>query len=316
LLAEFDGDGEYRIVGNRGTVPYFVLAVWSAAQPPDRGARNWAPAGYAGLKEFDPSELHTTAMLQNDKMQFAENGDFEIILSQHEHPGNWIKLMPDTVGMLIRVVHYHRSQERSPTFKIRRIDNAKPRPIKPEEMSAGLAEAAQDLLGYTELVRSWWQDNLAKRPNRLQFSQKTYLSNGGVPDRHFAFGVWKKASTDALVLEFKPPQDSEYWIFQLCNMWQENLDNYPDGQGYVNRFMAKYEPDGRVRVVISEVDPGIGGNWIDPSGHVQGGMGLRVIKTHEPPQVTSWLLPIETLKRGGAKLLAPDKALKSGDVVP
>jgi hypothetical protein len=46
LLAEFvDGSHEYRIRGQRGTIPYFVIAAWSAAQPEDPGARDWAPPG-------------------------------------------------------------------------------------------------------------------------------------------------------------------------------------------------------------------------------------------------------------------------------
>ena len=61
LLSEFDEPADFRIYGNRGTTPYFVLAAWSAAQPDDLGARSWATLGYAGLREFDPATLNTTA---------------------------------------------------------------------------------------------------------------------------------------------------------------------------------------------------------------------------------------------------------------
>ena len=128
--------------------------------------------------------------------------------------------------------------------------------FEPAEM---LPAAGQGALGYAELVRSWWQDNLAKRPNRLRFSMATYLSNGGVADRQHGFGTWQRGPGQALVLEFTPPA-CEYWIFQLCNRWQENLDNYEDGQGYVTKFTVKPEADGRVRIVIAERDPGIGGS--------------------------------------------------------
>ena len=314
LLAEFvDGSREYRIRGQRGTLPYFVMAAWSAAQPADLGARDWAPRGVAGLREFDPATLRTTSFLQSDQIRFEADGSFEVILSQRRHPGNWLELRPDSVGILIRTVHHDRSREVAPRFEIERLDRPRPRPLRPEEMSAGLAKAGQAVLGYSELVRAWWQDDLAQRPNRLRFSRATYLSNGGVPDRHFAFGTWSKAAGDALVVEFRPPE-CEYWIFQLCNFWQENLDNYEDGQGYVTKFTAKPESDGSVRIVVAERDPGIGGNWIDPFGHTAGVMGLRLIKTSEPPPVRIHLVELAELEREGPGLLAPETALVSGEL--
>ena len=46
LLAEFvDGSHDYRITGNRGTLPYFVMAAWSARQPADLAERDWAQRG-------------------------------------------------------------------------------------------------------------------------------------------------------------------------------------------------------------------------------------------------------------------------------
>ena len=66
-----------------------------------------------------------------------------------------------------------------------------------------------------------------------------------VADRHFGFGTWDLPADKALVLEFTPPE-CEYWIFQLCNMWQENLDNYEDGQGHVTKFTEKPKTDGSI----------------------------------------------------------------------
>lgn len=315
LLCEFDGPGEYRITGHRGTIPYFVIAAWSAAQPRDIGARDWAGRGVDGLKEFDPATLRTGAFVQSDNIRFNQDGTFELILSPRKHAGNWLELAPDTVGVLVRNVYHRRSEEQPPQLRIERLDGAPPRPVQPGEVSANLAKAAQEVLGYAELVRSWWQDNLSKRPNRLRFSQTTYLSNGGVPDRHFAFGTWRKDHSQALVLQFTPPE-CEYWIFQLCNVWQENLDNYEEGQGYVTKFTARREPDGSVRVIVADHDPKIGGNWIDPYGHTLGGMGLRLIKTQTPPPVTAHLVTIGELASKGWACLTDDTAIHSGEIVP
>ncbi len=321
LLAEFiDGSREYRITGNRGTVPYFVMASWTAKQPRDIGTRDWAAKAFEGLKEFDPATLRTTGFLQSDTIDFDADGNFEVIVSQTPPPShaedrrNWLPITADCVGLLVRNVYHERSKETPPVMRIELLDGSEPRPIRPAEVSENLAKAGQMVLGYAELVRSWWQDNLATRPNRLRFSQATYLSNGGVADRHFAFGVWQVPADKALVLEFTPPA-CEYWIFQLCNMWQENLDNYEDGQGYVTKFTARYEASGLVRVAIAAEDPGLPGNWVDPFGHAKGGMGLRLIKTHSPPPVTSWLVNLAELKRDGLACLTEDKAVVSGEVV-
>src|SRR5690554_47344 len=90
LLAEFvDGSQDYRITGNRGTLPYFVIAAWSAKQPDDLAARDWANRGVKGLEEFDPATLKTTGFLASESIEFDADGNFEIIVSQKQ---------PDTNG--------------------------------------------------------------------------------------------------------------------------------------------------------------------------------------------------------------------------
>ena len=57
LMCQFDEARDYRIIGTRGTIPYFVLAILTAPAPDDLGARDWAQLGVEGLKQFDPSNL-------------------------------------------------------------------------------------------------------------------------------------------------------------------------------------------------------------------------------------------------------------------
>jgi hypothetical protein len=315
LMCELDAARDLRITGQRGGAPYFVIAAWSAPQPADPGAQDWAARGLDGLKEFDPATLRTTAFLASLDMHFEPDGSFQVVLSQQPQPGNWLKLEPDNVGVLIRVVYHDRAREAPPSLRVERLDGELPRPVRPQEVGAGLALAAQEVLGYAELVRSWWEDNLSHRPNRLRYSQATYLSNGGVADRHFAFGTWEKGPQEALVIRFAPPE-CEHWIFQLCNVWQENLDCYEEGQGRVSKHTARYEPDGSVRLVIAEHDPGTGGNWVDSYGHVRGLMGLRLIRTRQPPPVELYRLPLERLVGRGWAALEGETPLRSGEVTP
>ncbi len=317
LLAEFiDGSHAYLIRGTRGTAPYFVMAAWSANQPPEAGAQDWAPQGFAGLKRCNPALLRTTAMLQSQGIDFDAQGNFEVLVSREAPAGgrNWLKIEPDCVGLLIRIVYHDRGRETPPQMRIERLDHPAPPPLGADHLSSQLAKSGQLVLAYLELVRSWWQDNLAQRPNCIRFSRALYLSNGGVPDRHHGFGTWQKPADSALVLRFTPPE-CDYWIFQLCNMWQENFDNYEDGQGHVTKFRCRYEPDGSVWVVIADSDPGIGGNWLDPGGHVHGGMSLRLILTSAaPPRVSASLVPVARLRESGREALRDAAVISSGEV--
>ncbi len=314
LMCEFvNGEHAYRIRGHRGTIPYFIMATWTAPQPADLGARDWAPQGVAGLKEFDPTNLTTTSFLSSRDIDFDEHGNFEVLVQQDPPARNGLALQPETTGILIRTVFSDRSSVTPPSMTIERQDDVKPRPIRPAEMSEGLAKAGQIVLGYAELVRAWWFDNLSRRPNTIDFSEATYLSNGGVLDRLHGFGGWQKPAGGALVVRFTPAE-CEHWILQVCNRWQENLDVYEDGQGYITKFTAKYEDDGQVLAVMADRDPGIGGNWIDTFEHEAGVFSLRLIQTEGAPDVRIWPVALDALESKGLAALDGIQPIESGGV--
>lgn len=317
LLSEWYEPGyEYRVWGTRGTVQYFVMAAWKAAQDRDVGSRDWATLGTDSLKEFDPAMLYTTAFLQSDNIHFDADGNFEVFCTREKPEGkDWIPIDDSTVGLLIRVVHQDRSKEIDPVMHIERLDRPVQRPIRPAELATNLARAAQMVRGYAELPRAWWFDNLGTRMNQLQFSRTVYLSNGGVADRHHAFGAWEKPNGMALVFQFAIPP-AEHWIFQLLNIFQENLDTYEHQGGHINNSRAVLQPDGTARVIIADENPGISGNWIDSFGHVHGTMSLRFIKCAEPPTVAAYLVPIAELRAKGESVLDAESALVSGELVP
>ena len=315
LIAEFfDGAFDYRITGNRGTIPYFVMAAWEGGFPADHGARDWAAAGIDGLAEFDPAMMRTTGFTSSDQLRFDADGNFTVIASR-EKPADgsdWLPITGSTVGILVRTLYHLREETMAPSMRIERLDGAQPRPLRASELSAGLARAAQITLGYAELVRRWWQDNLDRRPNRIVFDRAMYLANGGVADRHHGFGTWECGRDEAVVIRFMPV-DCDYWILQLCNIWQENLDNYEDGNGYIQKYRAAYEADGSIRIVIAHRDPGLGGNWIDPFGHIHGGWSLRFIKTlSAPPEVVVHRLALADLETEGFAALDRNDPIHTG----
>jgi hypothetical protein len=318
-MCQFDEARDYIIRGTRGSIPYFIFASLASPEPADGGAQDWAAAGVGGLEAFDPSNLKTRGFIASQQLVYDENDNFELILSQ-EDPGeakNWLRLTPDTNCILIRLVWSDRSRERAPAMTIERADGALPEPIEPARTALNIAAAGQNVLGYAELVRNWWQGsqgNFVARLNRLDYSRAQYLSNGGVPDRHVAFGGWTKKLDEALVLEFTPPE-CEYWNFQLCNIWQENLDTFEDGNGWISNYKVTKEADGRVRVIIAERDPGLGGNWIHSFGHDKGIWGLRFVRTEQTAEVKLWRLPLADLEARGLDALVPADTIETGQFV-
>jgi hypothetical protein len=315
LLCEFiDGTHDYVIEGSLGTIPYFVIASWSAPMPVDAGNSDWAEKGVDGLAEFNPAALRTTGFLQSNMLRTDKNGKFEIIVSRN-NPGeghNWLPIEADCAGLLVRNVYHDRAGIIPPQFYIRRFDGSKPRPISLTDVSLNLARAGQTVLAYANMVCHWWRETLAASENRIVFDDEVYLSNGGVADRYHGFGRWSCQHNRALVIEFTP-STCEYWIFQLCNMWQENLDNYEDGNGYTQNKISKKLSDGTIRVIVAHEDPGVEGNYISPFGHTQGGMSLRLIKPQAPaPKVVLYDLALEELKQFGLDTLKTHKPVVSG----
>ncbi|MXO74311.1 hypothetical protein GRI40_03615 [Altererythrobacter aerius] len=317
LLAEFvDGSHDYVIRGNRGGLPYFVIASWNSTQPRHPGDRAWAADGVAGLTRFDPTAYQTTGFITSDQVHFDDDGHFTIAVSQTPIEGiaDWLPIQPDCVGLLVRTLYHDRANTAAPQFAIERIDSPAPRAVTPGEVADGLAKAGQTVLGYGELVRRWWQANLGQRPNRIRFDRAVYFSNGGVPDRHHGFGAWECQPDEALVIDFMPSA-CDYWIFQLCSIWQENLDNYEQGDGYVTKYTARLNADGSVRIIVTGTDPGICGNVISPFGHVHGGMSLRLIGTRgAPPAVSLRRVPLAQLAAHGESALAAIEPILSGEV--
>jgi hypothetical protein len=320
LFADFvDGSADYVIEGSKGTLPYFVIASLGFSAPADFAARDWAAQGAAGLKQFDPAMVTTQGAIQSNQLRYDEHGNFRLIVSRAKPPGgeDWLPSTDNTSLILVRGVYAKREGTVPATMRIARLDGSKPRPIDAAFLGEALTKAGQATLAYAELARSWWQDNLSQRPNTVRFSESLYLSNGGVRDDRFhGFGAWQRAADEALIVKFKPIH-CDFWTFQLCNIWQENFDNYEEGQGYVYKHGAKLEPDGSVVMVIADADPGCGGTWIDPYGHTHGGWSFRLIKTYgkPPPPVYTWRVKIDALRSSGLGILSGQEGLASGGVV-
>ena len=112
----------------------------------------------------------------------------------------------------------------------------------------------------------------------------SYRRSSGSPDHNFRFGYFELKPGEAIELKFTPPV-CDNWQFQIGNWWVENLDNYEDNQGWINKHRARLGPDGGVTIYASpeKVDAP---NWVDTFGRRSGIMGLRIICGESSPELS------------------------------
>jgi hypothetical protein len=105
-------------------------------------------------------------------------------------------------------------------------------------------------------------------------------SMGAAAENRPVIGKFELEPDEALVLEFEPPK-GVYWSISLGNPWLETI-HYGRHQSSLNGHQTVEDPDGVVRFVLSERDPGVA-NWLDTAGFSNGAMLLRCVRTETAP---------------------------------
>lgn len=267
--ASIHGQYEYRISGSRGSVYYLSFASISGGYGSD-------------------GTMITDGFLDTEKLQLNDDGSFEIVLSQKEHPGNWVPMTENTRSLNIRQTFLDRSTEKPAQLTIERLDRAgAPPPYSAERLDRHLKRVSQNLHGTVKLFADW---SASFKPdiNTLPPADQAYCQSiGGDPNIFYFHSYWELADDE--VLEIRAPRIPECttWNFQLDNYWLESLD-YRYHRITVNRHTAHYEEDGSVILYITHRDPGAAsGNWIDTAGHSLGSMCWRWIGTDDHPELES-----------------------------
>jgi hypothetical protein len=258
------GDRDYRIWGKRGTVPY--LSIGSKAN-------RYAIDG----------TMASTGEIEFDNVTFGPDGEFEIIVSRTEKPGNWLPMADDTTLLIIRQTFNDKKTETPADVHIERISEgpAVPAILTPEAIQAQLAGSAAWVRGTVNTFADW-SEWFKAEPNRIYMGkdQSVYQRAGGDPKIWYGHIYFDLKPGEALVITATPPA-CRMWNFQIDNWWMESMDHV-NRKVWVNGSQAKYEDDGSVVLVCADEDPGYG-NWIDLSGHRQGTGLWRWIEAAEHP---------------------------------
>ncbi len=255
LGASVDGRHDYRIWGTRGEAKWISINLFSGA-------------GFGG------GGPGTGATLHEENMLIGPDGSFEVIISQREHPGNWLRSEADTRSLVIRQTFLDKRGQEHADLHIERIggEGSTPEPLTPERLQQALTMVGH----YVKIVAgigAQWAVRQAQWPNQFTDEAEDDLTDKFKdPQIKWHQAYFDLAVGEALVVEVTPPE-CDYWMIALHNHWMETLD-YVNHQTTLNCHSAVLEPDGSARFVIADRDPGLP-NWLDTAGHRHGTVGVR-----------------------------------------
>lgn len=234
-------DHEYVITGVRGTTTDLSFQL-------------------LGGEYTDEGVPKSEAAFDDRELDIAGDGSFE-----------WRVRPTAPAQLVVREVYGDWSQRRG-SIAIRRADTAGTAPSPPTRatIEKRYATAAQQLV---QRIKTW-----------LQFPQWFYLNipvntmvaprltPGGLSTQYSSAGHFDLRPDQALVITL-PVSDAPYLGFQLGSMWYISLD-YINHQTSLNASQAQADPDGKIRIVVADQNPGVT-NWVETLGHRRGFLQFR-----------------------------------------
>ena len=247
LHAYLRDDAEYLITGQRGTTADLSFQIlngdYSPVQVPD------------SLTAFDDRAL-----------DIAPDGSFELRLKP-----------PAGSSMLaVREVYSDWNNERRGTLRIRRADQTGGAPVVRRDTSVQAKRygvAGKILLSRLRTFLAFPEWFYLKLPVNTLTAPR--LTPGGLATQFSSVGHYDLAEDQAMLVTVPAAGKdvAPYQGIQLGSMWYISLD-YINHQTSLTADQARIDPDGMIRFVISERDPGVV-NWLERTGHDRGYVQLR-----------------------------------------
>jgi len=255
LGAAIDGGSDYRLWGTRGNARWISFTTFGGA-------------GFGAGGRGAGTTLH------EDALAVGPDGTFEVILSQREHPGNWLRLEPDSRALAIRQTFLDKRRDRRAEMHIERLGadaGEPPAPLDPAHLYRALTITGHYVRGVAE-IGAGWARRQAAHPNVFADTQGEDTKAFADPQIRYHQAYFDLAEDEALVVTLRPPA-CDYWMIALHNHWMETLD-YRFHQITLNNRSAVVRQDGTVRCIVAHRDPGFP-NWLDTAGHRRGIVGVR-----------------------------------------
>ncbi|MCX2729225.1 hypothetical protein OOZ19_03155 [Saccharopolyspora sp. NFXS83] len=248
-------DAEYVVTGTRGSTRDLSFQVlggdYSPVEVPD------------SLTAFDDREL-----------DIGPDGRFELRFGPDRAkagPG-YVVLGEGAAMLVVREVYSDWSTERRGTLRVHRADRlgSAPPPRQRTTLEKRYGVAGKILLNRLRTFLAfpeWFYLDLPA--NTMTEPRRT---PGGLATQFSSAGHYDLADDQAMIVTV-PASEAPYQGIQLGSQWYVSLD-YSDHQTSLTADQARTDPDGMLRFVISERDPGVA-NWLERLGHSRGFVQIR-----------------------------------------
>jgi len=235
---------EYVVRGRRGTSADLSFQVMGGAYTADSAATS--------LMAFDDRELDV-----------RPDGTFEFTYVAE----------PGAKTMIVREVFNDWDTEERGTLTIERADRlGQPAKELTRDLLAKKYDvAARSLVGSIQTWFAFPHFFQYKEPvNTLTAPQST---PGGLASQRSSIGHYELDDDQALIITVPRCDDCSYQGAQVGSDWYASTD-YETHQTSLTKAQAVTDPDGRMRFVVSQRNPGIA-NWLETTGHRTGALMLR-----------------------------------------
>jgi hypothetical protein len=175
--------------------------------------------------------------------------------------------------LIVREVYDDWSTEERGRLRIQRLDTAgQPRAaLTPERVAKRYGVAAKMLVGRINTWFAFPEWFTYKEPvNTLTVPKST---PGGLASQFSSIGHYALSDDEAMIVTVPVCDAAPYQAIQIGSRWYISTD-YEHHQTSLTRAQSQADPDGKLRYVVSERNPGIA-NWLETTGHPQGVMMLR-----------------------------------------
>jgi len=251
-------DAEYVVTGRRGDTADLSFQIlngdYTPADVPD------------SLNAFDDRDI-----------EINPDGTFELRFGppRADAGPNYFALGQRAAMLLVREVWSDWTAEPG-RIAIQRVDGIGTAPELADE--AKLAKrynaAAKSLVGQLKTFLQFPEWFYLKLPVNTMTEPR--LTPGGLATQYSSAGHYELADDEALIITV-PASDAPYQGFQLGSMWYISLD-FVNHQTSLTADQARQDPDGMLRFVVSEQNPGVA-NWLETTGHSRGYLQIRWQRT-------------------------------------